>query len=109
MSGREERIARNETVSREINEGLERGQEGRDRDRYVRMVCECGNEHCDRIVAITVPEYEDIRGDPKRFVVAKDHVEPEVERVVEEIARYTVVEKRAGPAMKIAEREDPRG
>jgi hypothetical protein len=107
MGGREESLARNEAISREINEGLERGQSTGPPDRYVRMVCECANAGCDRLIAITIAEYEGVRRDPTHFAVVKPHVAPDVERIVEETTRYVVVEK-GGPAAKIAEEQDPR-
>ena len=84
VSGREERVARNESTSREINERLE---EAHDRDSpgaYIRMVCECGQDACDRMIAITTAEYERIRSDPRQFAVMRDHVLPDMERVVSE-------------------------
>ena len=66
MSDRAERVAR-EATSREINERLERAHEGAPSDRYLRMVCECGLATCDRVIAITMPEYERVRSDPRWF------------------------------------------
>ena len=108
MSSREERIARNEAASREINEKLEDAHANGARDQDVRMVCECGRESCDRVVAITVGEYERIRSNPTRFVVARQHVMPDVERVVDETDRYVIVAKREGDAAGVAAEEDPR-
>ena len=49
MTAREERVARNEATSREINERLEQAHQGAPSDRYLRMVCECGLALCERI------------------------------------------------------------
>lgn len=108
MSEREERIARNEATSREINERLEEAHGNGSRDQDVRMVCECGRETCDRLVAITIAEYEDVRSDPRRFVLVRDHVIPDMERVVDETDRYVVVVKREGEPADVAVDEDPR-
>lgn len=108
MSEREERVARNETTSREINEGLELAHEGAPSDRFLRMVCECGRTSCDRMIAITVPEYEQVRKDARRFTVQRDHVVADVEVVVDETERFVVVVKREGTPADIASEEDPR-
>ena len=103
-----DRVARNEATSREINEGLERAHEGAPSDRYLRMVCECGRATCDRVIAITTPEYERVRSDPRWFAVLREHVVPDAEVVVEEQERFVVVVKREGTPAEIAERRDPR-
>jgi hypothetical protein len=108
MSDREERIARNETTSREINEGIEDAHEGGPSDRYIRFVCECGKGSCDRLIAITLPEYERVRSDARHFAVVRDHVMEDVERVVEETDRFVVVAKLEGTPAKVASDEDPR-
>jgi hypothetical protein len=108
VTDREARIAKNEAISREINEGIEEAMSSLPPDGYARMVCECGLSDCERLIAISVPEYEDARRDALRFVVVKDHVVPDVERVVAETERYTVVEKREGTPAEVAEATDPR-
>jgi hypothetical protein len=108
MSSREERLARNEAAAREINEGIEDAHEGEPSDRYIRMVCECGRDDCDRLVAITTSEYEQIRSDPVQFAVVQDHVIEDVERVVYETDRFLVVAKREGTPAAVAIEEDPR-
>ena len=108
VSGREERVARNESTSREINERLE---EAHDRDSpggYIRMVCECGQEVCDRMIAITTAEYEQIRSDARRFAVMRDHVLPDIERVVDQTDRFVVVAKMEGTPAEVATETDPR-
>jgi hypothetical protein len=108
MGGREERVARTEAASRDINEGLEDAHEGEPSGRDVRMLCECGMQTCDRLVAITIPEYEQLRSDPRTFVVLVDHVIGDVERVVSRTDRYVIVAKREGTPAAVAEEEDPR-
>ena len=108
VSDRAERVARNEATSREINERLEHAHEGAPSDRYLRMVCECGLATCDRVIAITMPEYERVRSDPRRFAVLREHVVSDAEVVVEEHDRFVVVVKREGTPAEIAEQQDPR-
>jgi hypothetical protein len=108
MTEREVRIAKNEAIVREINEGIEEAMASVSPEGHVRMVCECGKPDCELLIAISVSEYEDARRDARRFVVVKDHVIPDVERVVSETERYAVVEKREGTPAEIAEGSDPR-
>src|SRR5437870_239208 len=108
MPSREERVAQNEAASREINEGIEEAHEGRAPERLVRMVCECGRDPCDRLIAISLSEYEHVREDPRRFVVVPDHVMPDVEVVVEQTDRFVAVAKREGTPAAVAREEDPR-
>jgi len=109
MTSREERVARNEARSREINESLEFDRAAvRRAGRFMRMVCECGNTSCDRTIEITVLEYERVRSDPVRFAVVRDHVIDDVEVVVEENDRFVVVAKRQGKGAEVAAERDPR-
>ena len=107
MSSREERVARNEATAREINEAIEEAHEGSP-GRQIRMICECGRDECERVIAITVAEYEKVRTDPVRFAVTRAHVIPDVEEVVDRTDRFVVVTKREGTPMDIAIDTDPR-
>lgn len=108
MSGREERLAQNEATSREINERIEETHH-QDPGEYIRMVCECGQDTCERVIAITTAEYEQIRTDPRQFAVTRDHVMGNVERVVYETDRFVVVAKREGTPAEVATDRDPSG
>jgi hypothetical protein len=109
MSSREERLARNEARSREINESLEFGRAAVSvSGRFLRMVCECGNASCSAPIEITVLEYERVRSDPVRFAVVREHVIGDIEVVVEENDRFLVVAKREGEPAAVATEEDPR-
>jgi hypothetical protein len=108
MDDREARVARNESISREINEELEDAQASASPEKLLRLVCECGQQQCDRLLALTTREYEEIRTDPRRFAVAKEHVMPDVELIVGETERFTIVQKREGTPAVVAETLDPR-
>jgi hypothetical protein len=108
MTGRESRIAKNEAIAREINEGIEEAMTSLSPEGHARMLCECGRSDCALLIAITIVEYEDARRDARRFVVVKEHVIPDVEREVAQTERYTVVEKREGTPAEVAEASDPR-
>jgi hypothetical protein len=109
VSSREERVARNESTTRQINEDIEQAQKAAPTPDHVRIVCECGRLECDRVIAITIAEYESLRADPRQFAVAHDHVTADVERVVTQTDRYAVVAKRPGTPEAVAVEEDPRG
>jgi hypothetical protein len=108
MSEREKRAARNEAISREINEGIEEAHRAAGSPDYVRMVCECTQAECSALIVISVGEYEAVRADAHHFAVLNDHVAPDVELVVRQTERFAVVQKREGDAADIAEAEDPR-
>jgi hypothetical protein len=107
MSEREARIARNEAVAREINEGIEDARPTTSAE-YLRMVCECGRPDCSSVIAISIQEYEAVRADPRTFAVDHGHVSSDVEDTVRTIDRFVVVRKREGTPATIAEEEDPR-
>jgi len=108
MSSREERVTRNESATREINEDIERAHEAVSRAGHVRMLCECGREKCDRVIAMTTGEYERVRADPRQFAIARQHLIPDIELIVSETDRYAIVAKREGTPAAIATEEDPR-
>jgi hypothetical protein len=109
VSSQQERVARNESTTREINEDIEQAHQAASPPDHVRIVCECGRLECDRVIAITIAEYESVRADPRQFAVARAHVMADVEQVVAETDRYAVVAKWEGTPAAVAIEEDPRG
>ena len=108
MGGREDRIARNETEARLVNERIEDEHGDSSPARLVRMVCECGRPTCEELVSITLSEYEAVRADPRTFLLARGHVTPDIERIESEKDRFVVVRKREGTPAAVAVEEDPR-
>jgi hypothetical protein len=108
MATGEEQAAVNEAVARDLNEDIEAAHEEAGREGLVPMLCECGKPDCEHVVPMTLAEYEEVRAEPRRFAVARDHVEVQVEQVVEDEGRFLVVEKRPGTPAAVAEEEDPR-
>lgn len=108
MTSREERITKNEVVAREINEKIEEAHDDGLPPEHVRMLCECGNNECERVVAITLSEYERVRNDARQFAIVPDHLVPDVEHIVWETDRFAVVEKKDGVPADVAIEEDPR-
>ena len=108
MTDREARIAKNESIAREINEGIGEAMAESSPEGYLRMLCECGRTDCERLIAISLAEYEEARQDPRRFVIVQEHLIPDVEDIVEEKDRFVVVQKREGTPASVAETNDPR-
>jgi len=103
----QERLARNESVFRKVNEGIERGQWPGEEDSPVGFRCECARLGCNELLELSVREYEHVRANGRRFIVIPGHERLEVETVVETRPGYLVVEKldQAGEA---ADATDPR-
>lgn len=70
--------------------------------------CECGDPQCSRAIALTLSEYECVRGLATHFAVARDHENPEGEHVIGENARFAVIELVTAEGTKLARRSDPR-
>jgi hypothetical protein len=107
----EERIARNDALFRDANEGIEASAVELDWDDEDRIpfICECADRECQNFVRLTLPEYEQIRARPRTFLNAPGHqvAARGAAVVVAENDRYFVVEK-IGHAGDVAERLDPR-
>jgi len=102
------RAAKNEVVLRDLNERL-KAYPASPNKLYSEWVCECADMTCMMIVELSIEEYEMVRAEPTRFVVAPgaEHVDPDIERVVQQEKRYWLVEK-TGVGAEISENFDPR-
>jgi hypothetical protein len=101
------RVAKNETLFREVNEAIERGQYPGEQDSPTAFRCECASLDCNGLVSLTPREYERVRSSGRRFVVLPGHEVDQVETVVSQADGYVVVEKR-DEAGRLAEACDPR-
>ena len=64
----------NESVFREANERIaERRAELTAVDGPTPFLCECEDERCTELVLLTQEEYEHVRADAVRFIVARGH------------------------------------
>jgi len=70
-------------------------------------ICECGDPDCTDNVSMTRVEYEAVRSVGSHFVIAVDHENPEIERVILENRRFTVVEKMMA-AGRMSQKANPR-
>ncbi|HUB73539.1 MAG TPA: hypothetical protein VL979_05840 [Solirubrobacteraceae bacterium] len=106
---REERqraVAGTESVFRDVNEAIERGQWPGEQGAQA-FRCECARGGCTAMLELTAAEYERVRAHPRRFVLAPGHEDPAVEDVIERHAHYVLVHKR-GQAGELAQASDPR-
>lgn len=101
------RAARTEALFRETNEAIERGLWAVSGQEDVRFRCECSQMDCNTILKLTLSKYEQVRDNPRRFVIAVGHETPQAEDVIERHRDYLVVEK-LGLSGEEAERLDPR-
>jgi hypothetical protein len=100
------RIARNEAIFRDVNERIADGRWPGESDDPVAFRCECGSLACNRLIELALGAYEQVRADPRRFVLLPGHEIAAVEVVVGGGDGYLVVEK-IGVAGEVAEASDP--
>ena len=104
---RQDRIARNESAYRDVNEAIEAGRADGAEDPPRPFMCECGLLECNTLVELTIAEYEGVRAHPQHFFMIEGHEIPDVEHIVERHDRYVVAEK-DNLGAKVAEEHDPR-
>lgn len=107
VDAREERLAKNEVIFRDLNERIADIAATHDDDHLYEFLCECSNVDCALRLPLTLAVYEGVRREPTRFVVAPGHELPEIEDVLSRGEGYQVVTKR-GDAAALVEEEDPR-
>jgi hypothetical protein len=108
MDAREERLAQNEILFRNVNERIEETARGQGADAHLfEFICECSNLDCTLRLPLTLSLYEAARSDPATFIVAPGHELPEIEDVIERGAGYQMVRK-IGAAAALAAQQDPR-
>ena len=115
MEPRDSRLAKNEAVFREVNERVvaitqEFGSLGdRPSEPVGGLICECSDPGClERVGPLTISEYETVRRDPLRFIIAPNHQALDVETVIEQHTSYWIVEKHEGVPADVARARDPR-
>jgi hypothetical protein len=91
---RAERLARNQSLFRSINERIVvlRSATGQPRSHFL---CECASAGCVEHIAITPAQYQHVRSNPVMFAVfpTATHVFEDVERIVERHPGHWVIEK----------------
>ena len=99
MEQRLERQARNEGLTRTVNEQIavldSRARSWADQEQLFDFHCECGlADGCMKHVHMTLTEYERVRSQQDRFAVYPGHETDALEIVVEQDSRFLIVDKR---------------
>jgi hypothetical protein len=102
----DERLAKNESLFRAVNERLDQIGEAVPWSKTTDYLCECSDTTCFANIELTNDEYERARSRPTVFILVPSHEKPEIERVVEENERFLLVEKTVAVEETIA--QDPR-
>jgi hypothetical protein len=103
-----EREVGNETSSREINEWIDESAARPDVGGTHPYVCECSDGSCKATIALTHVEYEEVRAHGTHFAIARDHESPDLDLMVSERIRFTIVRKLPGLPARLANASDPR-
>ena len=107
MSRSDEQAAKNESTFRRANEKLqEKATEFGRADERTPYLCECEDEGCTKVVLLTNADYEQVRAEPKRFLMLPGHQEVD-DVLVKQEAEFIVIEKR-GEEGELVARQDPR-
>jgi hypothetical protein len=92
MKSEELRIAKTESLFRDVNERI-----AETADQFgvedPALVCECADPECGKRIEATLEDYERTRADGAQFLVAPGHEEPEYEEVVDTRPGFRVVAK----------------
>lgn len=100
--------AENEAAFRDANEDLKaKAAELGVGDERTPYLCECEDETCVDILRLTRSEYEEVRADPRRFVVRTGHHQLPYDKVIREASDFTIIEKTGEEGELVAQR-DPR-
>jgi hypothetical protein len=101
------KMARTESVFREVNEAIAKTAE-RFEAEETDFICECSDSDCAHRITVELEDYEEVRGEATYFLLAPDHHQPAVERVVERTDEFDVVEKVAPLMADISKALNPR-
>lgn len=108
MNSREgEKIARTESLFREVNERIAESAERFAADE-TKFVCECADPECTDRIDATLDEYERVRVDGATFLIVSGHEDERAETVVRADGERAVVEKQHPLVAPLVRRLDPR-
>lgn len=86
------RIARTESLFRDVNERLAETSE-RFGAKDAEFVCECADAGCSERLYAQLDDYKQVRADGMHFLVAPGHEEPQYEQVLQMNNEYQVIAK----------------
>ena len=93
MDEQRRRLVENEALFREVNERIRGIATTLHSPGPFGFQCECSNRDCETRIDLSIEEYEAVRAQSDRFLVAPGHVFPDIERVVERYDHFEVVDK----------------
>jgi len=105
MSAREQRIAGNEALFRDVNERIARKAVPATEE--LEIICECGDPDCLERITVSFTEYERARSEPTFFLAKPGHIDANAEQIVADHPDHQLVRK-TGDAGTVAEERDPR-
>jgi hypothetical protein len=85
-------VAKTESAFRHANERIADSAEQIGLEEAT-LVCECADPECGHRIAAPLEDYERVRADGARFLIAPEHEEIEHEQVVETRSGYRIIEK----------------
>ena len=102
-----EKIARTESLFREVNERIAESAERFDADE-TKFVCECADPTCTHRVEATLDEYNRVRQDGANFLLVNGHEDERIEAIVRVDGDRAVVAKRHPLVAPTARKLNPR-
>ncbi|HEX7260135.1 MAG TPA: hypothetical protein VF272_04360 [Candidatus Saccharimonadia bacterium] len=98
----ERKLAENELIFKKHNERIKRGVEklvaqSKVDDLTLNLFCECSNEKCQKMVAVSTSDYDRVHRNNRYFIVLRGHENMQVEKVIEKNSHFSVVEKLITP------------
>jgi hypothetical protein len=96
-----------EAAFRIANERTAQWEERHSDGRTELYLCECAEQPCRKRVELTREQYEEVRADPRHFVVLPGHVIPDLETVVGSFDGYEMIEK-PNALLQLLVETDPR-
>jgi hypothetical protein len=103
----EAEMARTEAAFREVNEAIATTAAKLDAEE-TDFVCECADPDCADRMTVELEEYEDVRAEPTRFLIAPGHADGAIEHVVERRGGFEIVQKVGHIAASVARALNPR-
>ena len=107
MYEREVKIAKTESLFRDVNERIAETSERFDTGE-AEFMCECSDPGCAERLEVPLEDYQDVRADATTFLLDPEHVEPDVETVVRRRSGYAIVKKVDDVVAHIARELNPR-
>ena len=102
-----DRIARTQSLFREVNERIAETAERFDSD-DAEFVCECADPTCTDRIDTSIEQYESVRSDGATFLLTPGHEDERVEQIVAAEKGMTIVEKRHPSVAPLVRALDPR-